>query len=291
MKSGMVQTILIVLPVLWGVDLHATEIMLTPNDKGAGDYFGTAVAISGDYAIVGAGANSGSAYIFKREGSSWTQQAKLTADDGEEWDNFGVSVSISGDYALIGAPYDDDLSSDFGAAYLFKWDGTTWTQQAKLTGEQLRPRFLSNTRARDYFGGSVSISGDYVLVGAPDSDEAGYKSDSGAAYIFKIDGPVSVESEVDTQLNVVPSCFALFQNHPNPFNPLTTIAYDLPKAGRVTLTIYTITGKWVATLVSAYQEAGHHEVRWDGSGYANGVYLYRLEAEGFVKPRRMVLLK
>jgi hypothetical protein len=89
----------------------------------------------------------------------------------------------------------------------------------------------------------------------------------------------------------VPTRYALYQNTPNPFNPGTTIAYDLPEGSNVTLTIYSITGQEGITLVSDYHEAGHYEVTWDSSGYGNGVYLYRLETRGFVETRRMVLLR
>ena len=94
-----------------------------------------------------------------------------------------------------------------------------------------------------------------------------------------------------SEMRATPSRYVLSQNVPNPFNPVTTIAYDLPQASDVTLTIYTITGQKVMVLVDAHQQAGHHTVRFDGSGCANGVYLYRLEAEGFVEAKRMLLLK
>ena len=90
---------------------------------------------------------------------------------------------------------------------------------------------------------------------------------------------------------LIPERYALFQNQPNPFNPLTTIGYALPEAGDVRLTIYTVTGQRVAILVSGYQAAGRYEVVWDGSLFADGVYFYRLEAGAFVETRRMLLLK
>jgi hypothetical protein len=89
----------------------------------------------------------------------------------------------------------------------------------------------------------------------------------------------------------VPSAFSLSQNHPNPFNPITTITYDLLRSSDVSLTVYTIAGQRVGVLVDAYQQPGHHRVFFDGSGYANGVYLYRLEAGSFVDTKRMLLLK
>jgi len=65
------------------------------------------------------GTNSGSAYIFKRSGTSWAEEAKLTASDGDDADYFGSSVSISGDYAIVGAYWDDDNGTNSGSAYIF----------------------------------------------------------------------------------------------------------------------------------------------------------------------------
>ena len=75
----------------------------------------------------------GSAYIFKSDGTSWSQQQKLLASDGAAGDYFGYSVSISGDYAIVGAYQDDDNGQSSGSAYIFKRDGTSWSQQQKLT--------------------------------------------------------------------------------------------------------------------------------------------------------------
>ena len=84
---------------------------------------------------------------------------------------------------------------------------------------------------------------------------------------------------------------SIAQNTPNPFNPTTTIAYELSEPGDVTLRVYSITGQEVATLVSSYQQPGHYEAAWDGSGFANGVYVYRLQAGKFTDTKRMLLLK
>ena len=150
------------------------------SDGQMNEWFGYSVLIDGDYAIMGApGDNSykGSAYIFKRDGASWTQQAKLLASDGAYDDEFGYSVSINGDYAIIGASYDNDNGFCSGSAYIFKRDGTSWTQQAKLLASDGIPY--------DEFGISVSIDGDYAIIGAD-----GHMKDflNGSAYIFKRDG-------------------------------------------------------------------------------------------------------
>ena len=83
----------------------------------------------------------------------------------------------------------------------------------------------------------------------------------------------------------------LYQNYPNPFNPSTTIRYGLPSRSHVTLTVFNTLGQQVATLVQGEQEAGYHEVQFDASSLASGVYLYRLQAGDFVHTNRLLLLK
>jgi hypothetical protein len=101
------------------------QAKLLASDGAAGDGFGYSVCISGDYAVVGAngdddnGSNSGSLYLFKRDGTSWNEQTKLTASDGASGDLFGTSVSISSGYIMAGANMNDDDGSDSGSAYVF----------------------------------------------------------------------------------------------------------------------------------------------------------------------------
>ena len=160
------------------------QAKITASDAASSDYFGYSVEIYGDYAIVGAyrddddGSNSGSAYIFVRDGTSWSQQAKLTASDAASNDRFGWSVAIYGDYAIVGAYMDDDDGSASGSAYIFVRDGTSWSQQAKLTA--------SDDAAGDYFGYSVGIYEDYAILGAYYNDDD--EIDSGSAYIFTRSG-------------------------------------------------------------------------------------------------------
>ena len=158
---------------------------LTASVGAEWDYFGESVSISGDYAVVGASGNddngdsSGSAYIFERDaGGAWLQKPKLTASDAAAGDSFGRSVSISGGYAVVGAYGDDDNGSSSGSAYIFERDGGgVWSQTPKLTA--------SDGAGSDLFGMSVSISGDYAIVGARGDADNGYES--GSAYIFERD--------------------------------------------------------------------------------------------------------
>lgn len=159
-----------------------TEQLKLPSsaDVGLNGLFGCSVCIDGNYLIIGAqesgSIQTGAAYIFKRDGTNWIQEAKLTASDGTIWDQFGFSVSISGDYAIVGAPGQYDST---GAAYVFKRDGTTWTQQQKLTGG-----------TQGAFGISVSIEDDYALVGAHGDDGL-----RGSAYVFKRYGTSWIEED------------------------------------------------------------------------------------------------
>ncbi len=158
-----------------------SETKLTASDAAGSDQFGVSVSISGGTAIVGAyqdddkGPSSGSAYVFERIGTTWTQQAKLTASDGAAGDFFGISVSISGDTAVVGAYLDDDKGTFSGSVYVFERSGSTWTQQAKLTASDGAPN--------DLFGISVSISGDTAIVGANQDNDKG--TTSGSAYVFE----------------------------------------------------------------------------------------------------------
>jgi hypothetical protein len=162
------------------------QAKLTAADAAGGDGFGNFVALSGDTTIVGAyvddgagGSDQGSAYVFTRSGTTWTQQAKLTAEDGAARDRFGCSVAIDGATAIVGAYADDDAGSGSGSAYVFTRSGTTWTQQTKLTA--------ADAAASNSFGFSVAFSGDTAIVGA----QSGYNdagSYSGSAYVFTHSG-------------------------------------------------------------------------------------------------------
>ena len=124
-------------------------------------------------------------------------------------------------------------------------------------------------------------------------------SETGNKFVLGGTGEVIVPSEQKFILNripVIPEIFTLHQNFPNPFNPITTLSYDLPKDSDVRLAIFDMLGNEVATLVSTSQQAGFKSVQWDatdsmGRPVSAGVYLYQIQAGEFVQTKKMVLLK
>ena len=171
-----------------------TEVdKLTPLDAADGDFFGYSVSLFGDKALIGAykdehvdGLYCGSAYVFELVDGTWVEVEKLIASDASTGDRFGWSVSLSGDKAIIGANGNDDFGPYTGSAYIFEKVGDLWVEVEKLTA--------SDAAAEDFFGSSVSISGDIAIVGSPEDDIGDYDH-SGTAYIFELVGGVWTEVE------------------------------------------------------------------------------------------------
>ena len=158
------------------------ETKLTASDGAGGDQYGSSVALAGDTIVAGAfgdnndnGLNSGSVYVLTRTGMTWTEQAKLMASDGASDDQFGRSVAIDEDTIVVASYFDDDNGEQSGSVYVFVHNGTTWTQQAKLTS--------TTGSAGDQFGFSVAIDADTIVVGAYLDDDNG-STNSGSASVY-----------------------------------------------------------------------------------------------------------
>jgi len=158
------------------------QAKLTTKDASEGDSFGWSIGISGDIAVIGAprdddmGKDSGSAYVFTRTGSTWSQQAKLTAQDGTEGDVFGISIAIFGDTILVGADLNAEKGVNAGAAYVFTRSGSTWSEQAKLTA--------ADGAEGDIFGVRVALQDNTALISARRDDDDVMGVDAGSAYVF-----------------------------------------------------------------------------------------------------------
>lgn len=171
---------------VWDGSEWTEEQKLVASDGTAGDYFGNSVAVSGDTVAVGsyaddaAGAASGSAYVYTRSVGVWTEQQKLVASDGMDGDLFGWSIAVDGDTIAVGSRQDDD-GSEAGSAYVFDLDAESWLETQKLTA--------SNATSSRYFGDSMSLAGEDLVIGT---------ANRGFAYIFSRDSGLWAESQILT---------------------------------------------------------------------------------------------
>ena len=161
--------------------LWAQEARLSAANGSDGEKLGWCISIDGDSVIVGTNPGEGyyyppgSAYVFVRAGSTWSEQAQLVAIGGGEYRQLGYAVAIRDNIAVVGAPMGADITSNPGAAYVFMRSGTSWAQCARLTG--------ANEEPGDRFGAGVAIGGDMILVGIPNEDIGRYR-DAGAVGVF-----------------------------------------------------------------------------------------------------------
>ena len=169
------------------------QATLSPESGAGSSFFGTSLGLSHDTALVGdqdarnkINTRTGAAFVFVRDGTTWSQQAKLSPDDdGGRNNNFGRSLVVSGDTAVIGAPGNsNENGAAAGAVYVFVRDGTTWSQQAKL--------LASDGDNIDAFGSSIALFEDILVIGAPrNTNENGTRA--GAVYVFMRTGDTWTE--------------------------------------------------------------------------------------------------
>jgi hypothetical protein len=205
--------------------IWSQQAYLKASNKDSTDRFGTGLAISGDTVVVGANQedsnatgvdgdpsnnaapDSGAAYVFERSGEMWTQTAYLKASNTGSNDYFGIQVDISGDTIVVSAMLEDsdatgvngdqsnNSKADSGAVYVFVRSGSNWIQQAYLKA--------SDTGGSDFFGASVSISGNSIIVGAPYNHLDAFPS-AGAAYVFHRTGTAWAQQAFLTATNKGP---------------------------------------------------------------------------------------
>ena len=165
-------------PLVWSV-----QQVVQGKDTDTSHFFGHAVAVSGETALVGAfqapaagKATAGAAYVFLRSGTTWTEQAKLEAMDAAVDAAFGFAVALDGNTAVIGSPgATSAMKAEAGAVYVYQRTGTTWALEQRLSP--------GDAAAGDQLGTSVAIEGNTLVAGA-DFANVGGRSDAGAAYVF-----------------------------------------------------------------------------------------------------------
>jgi len=194
----------------------------------------------------------------------------LTVTDGRPIRSVWLEVMAPGMEDLI-----ENVTSGLADAGQFQWNAS---------GDKLWVAYAGSTAAE--------LSGQLLEIVM---NVAGGKSGGGLQAALAIDGS-DVWELPQTDLATVPVRFALGDNYPNPFNPITRISFDLPVSGRVQLSIYDLRGNDIRTLVSGVMPFGAHTVIWNGTdnrgrSVPSGVYFYRIQAEGFSATRKMMLVK
>lgn len=141
-------------------------------------------------------------------------------------------------------------------------------------------------------GGGRMSSGTYAAAGTMGQSVLGRSAGTTytAAAGFWGDGGVILDVG-GSETEGIPTEYAIRQNYPNPFNPGTTIQYELPRASHVSITVYDMLGRQVSLLLNERRDAGIHEVKFDGSAFASGVYLYRIQAGEFTQTKKLIMLK
>ena len=159
---------------------------LAPPDRQPGDQFGTSVSLDGGRLAVGAPLGdaqavrgSGVVYLFRWDGATWAQEARLAAADAARGASFGFSVSLAANTLAVGAPGDSPRGSSSGSVYVFALQGGAWQQAAKLHADDGRPF--------DELGAAVALAGSEIVVGAPFADDLQAFQNFGAAYVFQQD--------------------------------------------------------------------------------------------------------
>jgi hypothetical protein len=290
--------------------------------------FSVSLSSDGNIAIVGGygdNNNAGAMWVFTRIGGVWGQRGSKLVGTGAAGPAFqGISVALSsdGNTAIVGG-YGD--SSGVGAAWVFTHDAPLPIQLANFTativnGNDVRLDWTTVSETNNYgFEIQRSPENENTYSTLPNSFIPGHGTTNepqhymfidSSAYAARwyyrlrqidLDGTVHFSDGVSVNILTgvsqqgIPEKFALSQNYPDPFNPTTTIRYQLPQAAHVTLKIYNVLGQEVATLVDGVQDAGYRSIMWNAVNVSSGVYFYRITAAAgtttFADVRKMLVVK
>lgn len=206
-----------------------------------------------------------------------------TLDEGESWSESQHLWIQLNDVQMV-----SDSTVAFGYGYAATPPGGLIIRSGDIL-QNGYPRFTRVAFADPQTGWTISnrtsFDGESNLLRHSDL----FRTTDGGTTWQPLDSPVTSVEDDHTQ--TVVDQYRLHQNHPNPFNPSTSISYDVPERGQVSLTIFNVLGQKVATPVQGEIDEGRHTVAWDASGLPSGVYLYRLSAGSYRETKRMLLLK
>ncbi len=247
-----------------------------------GGHFADCLAMDGGLVAVGAPSRSifydfsGAAYVF--DASTGEQLHFIYPADGHDRDHFGRSISIHGGLIAIGADEDDDSAWSAGSAYLYD------ASDASLVDKLL----VSDGASFDHFGTSIALEDGIIASGAIGFGSSGTQT----GYVAVYGSGTQTAVETETPLAGV----SLMQAYPNPFNPKTTIRFELAEAGEARLEIFDATGRRLSTLLNERLTAGQHITSWNGRDDAgralpSGLYFAKLTAPDHESATKLVLSK
>jgi hypothetical protein len=272
---------------------RSTDIGATWTAANAGMTTAIVQAVTGGASNLFAGTRAGGVYRSTDNGSSWTQVINgLTSTNV-------LTLCVAGSDIYAGSGGGGVFrSTDNGANWTVASTGLTNTTISSLTasGANLfaggQAGGFGNVFLSTDSGGNWSlVSAGLPLVTVNTLAIAGTYIVAGTAARGIWRRPLSELTAIAPRMEgEIPGFIALGQNFPNPFNPSTTIHYALPHRYNVTLSVYNTLGQKVADLVSETQDAGYHEVRFEGSGLSSGVYFYRIQAGSFVATKKLLMI-
>jgi len=307
---------------------QGSKLIATGAVGNASQGYSVSLSSDGNTAIVGGfrdSSSTGAAWIFVRSGNVWSQQGSKLVGTGAvntpipAYQGSAVALSSDGNTAIIGGPNDNQSR---GAVWIFaREDQPLPIQLSSFTatvvnGNNVRLDWTTISETNNYgFEIQKKSEAQQEFQTLPNIFIAGHGTttepqqytftDSSANlgrwfYRLKqidLDGTVQYTGGVVIDIltgvsqKLLPDEFALGQNYPDPFNPSTTIQYQLPIPARVTLRVYNILGQVVTTLVDEVQDAGYKSVVWNAGNVASGVYFYRLQTAGFTQTHKMLLTR
>lgn len=251
-----------------------------PEDGRELELFGQSTTFFNEYFICGGGEafshQTGRVIIYEKNGNGWRKVQEINAPDDSSDNSFGSSLSLSENRLLVGSYLGMENNIRIGKAYLYTFENAFWKFDRKF--------IALDGGDWEYYGRSVAIENDLIVIGANAAKINGINT--GATYVYTEQEPLTAVKD-----KIIIDDYKLYQNFPNPFNPSTTIKYQIPKNGFVTLKVYDILGKEVKNLVNEYKTNGRYEVMFNAADLVSGVYFYQIKVNDYTANKKLMLVK